>query len=423
MNTLNVWILQTGEPLHIDKGNPRPMRAMNLADSLVKAGHKVVLWSAAFNHQEKQQRRCVKQDIKISSHLEIRLIQSPGYKRNIGVGRILDHVIMAVNLMNRLNSEKVPPDVAFIGYPPIEVAAVMIHWLAKRSSPCILDIKDQWPILFINEFPTILQPLVKILLSPYYYVAKRTMREATGLSSMAESFLLWAISFSGRLPNKMDRVAALTTPQGLVSIKDLESARRWWDEQGIRSMLEPRICFIGSHSPAFDINPIYEAAQYFISKGISCEFVICGGGRSSDEWRNMMNGLPNVIFVGWIDRAQIESLAERSTAAIAPYHNFENFIKNIPNKIIDALSLGLPILSPLQGEVAHLINKYNIGLRYGTDSGKSLFQCIELLISDASLRNNFSANALKLYREEFSYDKVYNGLVKHIEVLSQNKQK
>ena len=83
----------------------------------------------------------------------------------------------------------------------------------------------------------------------------------------------------------------------------------------------------------------------------------------------------------------------------------------------------MPILSPLQGEVAHLINKYNIGLRYGTDSGKSLFQCIELLISDASLRNNFSANALKLYREEFSYDKVYNGLVKHIEVLSQNKQK
>ena len=27
-----VWIFQTGEPLHIDSENPRPMRAMNLSD-------------------------------------------------------------------------------------------------------------------------------------------------------------------------------------------------------------------------------------------------------------------------------------------------------------------------------------------------------------------------------------------------------
>ena len=48
-----VWILQTGEPLHIDGGAPRPMRAMNLSNKLVKAGHTVVLWSSAFDHQKK----------------------------------------------------------------------------------------------------------------------------------------------------------------------------------------------------------------------------------------------------------------------------------------------------------------------------------------------------------------------------------
>jgi hypothetical protein len=41
---LTVWLLQTGEPLHCDAGQPRPMRAMNLANALVDAGHKVVLW-------------------------------------------------------------------------------------------------------------------------------------------------------------------------------------------------------------------------------------------------------------------------------------------------------------------------------------------------------------------------------------------
>jgi len=42
-NDMNVWILQTGEPLHIDAGHPRPMRAMNLANALVKAGHIVLM--------------------------------------------------------------------------------------------------------------------------------------------------------------------------------------------------------------------------------------------------------------------------------------------------------------------------------------------------------------------------------------------
>ena len=53
---LTVWIFQTGEPLHIDRDDPRPMRAMNLSDFLVNSGHKVVLWSSDFYHQKKEHR-------------------------------------------------------------------------------------------------------------------------------------------------------------------------------------------------------------------------------------------------------------------------------------------------------------------------------------------------------------------------------
>ena len=53
---LLIWILQTGEPLPSDDGSHRPMRAINLANALTSAGHNVVLWSAAFNHQTKAHR-------------------------------------------------------------------------------------------------------------------------------------------------------------------------------------------------------------------------------------------------------------------------------------------------------------------------------------------------------------------------------
>ena len=42
---MRIWIIQTGEPLHIDHGDPKPMRGMNLANKLSEKGHEVTLWS------------------------------------------------------------------------------------------------------------------------------------------------------------------------------------------------------------------------------------------------------------------------------------------------------------------------------------------------------------------------------------------
>ena len=136
--------------------------------------------------------------------------------------------------------------------------------------------------------------------------------------------------------------------------------------------------------------------------------------------RNMMSGLSNVYFPGWVERAQIKALAERSCASLAPYKNTPDFAMSVPNKVIDALSLGLPLLSPLQGEVANLIGKNAVGLRYGTDSGQSLVQCIKALIDNPTLQQQLSRNALNLYEEKFSFEQVYGALVKRLEVISLN---
>ena len=124
-----VWILQTGEPLHSDNDNSRPMRVINLSNTLVKKGHNVVIWSSSFYHQKKIQRAKSYKKIFINKKLEIRLIPSPGYKKNIGLQRLFDHFKLAYNLKKKLDVEKKLPDVAFVGYPPIETAFIMTSWL------------------------------------------------------------------------------------------------------------------------------------------------------------------------------------------------------------------------------------------------------------------------------------------------------
>jgi len=414
-----IWILQTGEPLHIDAGNPRPMRAMNLSNALVQAGHNVVLWSSAFYHQEKRHRSIKEERIRVSDKLEIHLIPSRGYRRNIGVERLLDHAQLAFNLKKMLYRESHLPDVAFIGYPPIETAAVLVRWLARSGVPTLIDVKDQWPEIFLNVVPEYFKPLARLLFSPLFYFARRAIRESTGISVMADGFLDWTLEFIQRERTEMDGVFPLTSPCDQVSSQQLEDARKWWDAQGIIHNGRQRLCFVGSHSPAFDFRPVQEAARIAANSEMSpCEFVICGDGSTSSDLRAMMSNLPNVLFPGWIDRPKIEALAERCQGALAPYLNNDSFQRSIPNKVIDALSLGLPILTPLQGEVASLIDEYGIGIRYGTDTGRSLYESIQLLTKDPVLQKSMSQKACALYREKFSFETVYGRLVKHLEKMA-----
>lgn len=420
MKQLTVWLVQTGEPLHTDPGDPRPMRAMNLANALASAGHRVVLWSSAFYHQEKRHRSRSAERISISPQLEIRLVPSPGYQRNIGPGRLWDHAVLARNLSRLLKNETSVPDVAFIGYPPIETAAVMTRWLSARGVPCMLDVKDQWPTIFLNALPRPLRALGRIALAPYFYFAQRAMRDATAMSAMAKGFLQWAVDFAGRPENEFDSVVPLTAPTGQVSAAELEVARQWWDGRGILADSRPRVCFVGSHSAGFDFTSVIEAARSMAGQKNACEFVICGDGANSEEWRRRAEGLNNVYFAGWVDRAQIEALAERSLAALAPYNNSEDFVMSLPNKVIDSLSLGLPVLSPLRGEVMRLISDSGIGMSYGGETGRTLEQCIVDLTNKPGLRDELSGNALRLYQERFSFETVYGSLVSHLEMLALN---
>ncbi len=354
----------------------------------------------------------------VSPGLEIRLISSPGYRRNIGPGRLWDHAVLACNLAKELSTESTGPDVGFIGYPPIETAVVMTCWLATRKIPCMVDVKDQWPTIFIDALPSPLKLLGRIALTPYFYFGRRAMREATALSAMADSFLHWSANFAGRSVSQLDKVVPLTAPTGQVSKAELEEAGCWWDQQGIKADGTQRIIFVGSHSPAFDIDPVCEAVITMARSGSGCQFVFCGDGSNSSEWRAKMVGLANVHFPGWIERDKIEALAIRSSAALVPYHNSEDFMMSIPNKVIDSLALGLPVLSSLRGEVASLISDSGIGMSYGPSAGKTLSQCIEELATTPGLRDRLSVNALQLFQKQFSFETVYTGLVKHLEMLA-----
>lgn len=411
-----VWMLQTGEPLPFQGESSRPMRAISLAQKLVDSGHDVTLWSADFDHYRHSHRFNRNTKIKVSDQLEVRLIKSRGYNRNLGPGRLVDHAQLALQLSRLLRHED-PPDVAFVGFPPIEAAFVMTRWLRSAGVPMLVDVKDAWPEIFQRAFPERAAPIGKVALSGYSFLARQCFRDATGLTSITEEFLEWALDTCARPRREADGVFPLTAARPTFSDTEMAIAQDWWDSRGVLDDGTFRICFVGSLPSSYDFGPVAQAASL-----TGVQFVICGDGSQADNVRELMSPHPNVTMPGWVTSAQAEALARRSTVSLAPIAPHPDFMMSLPNKYFDSISKGLPVIAGITGALGRELASRGVGMSYGLDAGISLRECLAQLQSRSDLVEEMSRNATQLYDREYRHDLVYQRMADHLVGLASDSE-
>lgn len=398
-----LWVFQTGEPLPIDEGGTRAMRAMSLTDALLEMGHRVILWSADFNHSQHQHRFDTRTRIRVSDRLEVRLLASPGYEDNLGLGRVWDHFQLAMDLRRVLKHER-PPDAAFVGFPPIEPASYMAEWLSRRDVPFMVDVKDAWPDIFARALPERVRLLGQGALAPHYWMTRRCLRQATALCSISDDFLSWSARRAGRCQSPQDVVAPLTAPPP-AGVEISREDHDYWDGHGVLDDGSFRVSFVGTLHSSYDWAPVAEAAR---RTGI--QVVIGGDGSQGAHVRSLMGGMDNVVMPGWLTAGQAAALALRSSLALAPIAPHPDYVMSVPNKFYDAWAKGLPMVTGLPGTAARVIRTNGVGVVYGEDSGESLGDALLRLRSDPSGVREMSRRARALYEGEFNHAQVYRSL-------------
>ena len=401
---MNIWIIQTGEPMFTDGPNVRPMRAMNLASKAVEAGHEVTVITANFDHFTKVKRFQSDNVVNIEKSLSVFFIDSPGYKRNISPQRFIDHLILGYRMSKFCN--KLPmPDSVFIGYPPIETSWFMSKFLKKRNIPYILDVKDAWPTNIVEAFPKKLRPLAQFFLFPYFLMFQFSARNAFKLCSISESFLHWSQNIGKRENIAQDFIAPLTSREIQIQPNDLLIAEEWFSERVKLEKDKKTIYFIGSLSRSFDFDPVMKLA-----KENKINLIIGGDGEQYEYLHNQTAGLKNVFLLGWVNYAQGQVISMNSDLALAPLKPLPDFEMSVPNKYYDYMRQGKPILSSLSGDSKKLIEDNEIGFYYS--SYEDLRHIIENI--NSKTQNIYEENAKEIYEQKFSYEIVYSNLLKNL---------
>ena len=415
---MNIWLLQTGEPLPVRIG-VRKMRTALLSDKLLNRGHKVLWWASAFEHQQKIMVSKKDRNFDISEGYTIRVLRGCRYRKNVSLARYIDHLIVAFKF--RVQSKKYPkPDVIVASMPDHLLAYEAARYARKNRIPFIVDIRDLWPDIFLDRFRNMgLYGVGKIALILDFARLTFLLKNADSLVAVSKGYLKWGLDKIGRPESPFDKVFYLGYKNS--------NARNLINEDaslGVPGWLKGRedqkvFVFIGTFGVSYELELILEAAKCFSRSGRTdiC-FILAGTGENFDLINKKAAGLQNVVLPGWIGEKEINTLLKTACVGLVPCRSVEN---TMPNKPFEYLSAGLPLINSLEGEMAELIDRYGFGLNYLPGDLDGLCQCVKRLAADAKLHDEMSKNASKFFKEHGDADKIYGEYARHIECLVEYK--
>lgn len=296
--------------------------------------------------------------------------------------------------------------------PTIELSRAAVEYAVSRNIPVALDIRDLWPDIFVGHAPFWARGLVRLLLQPLFRDLRWACSNATAITGITSPIVDWGLGYAGRPRTDLDR----DFPFGYVERKptsdEIERGSTYWKERGIG--VDPHefvVCFFGTIGRQFDLDTVIEAARRLAGGSRPFRFVLCGTGDRLSHYQSMAEGLSNVVFPGWVGSSEIWTLMRLSKLGLAPYHNTKDFRSSLPNKSIEYLSAGLPLVSCLRGVLHELLENNNCGVAYTEGNAESLVCILEQLFDNHHLLEVKAQSALKLYKEKFTADRVYTDMM------------
>lgn len=414
---MNIWLVMSGEPL--EQFGERPHRIGLLSKILTNHGHSVTWWSTTYDHQYKK--NLYDNDTETINEYGVKMVflhSDKEYKKNISYRRILNHQEVAFKFAKILQ-KKEKPDIIFCAFPTIDLAYEAVKYGQEYNVPVVVDVRDLWPDIFFNPFPKILHPFIKIFLQRYIKQTKFIFKNCDAITAVSDKYLNYGLNYGRRVKTEFDRVFPLAYNPLSISEKQYLVCENKFKALGVDKN-KKIIWFVGTFGKTYDLSTPIKVAKELRDRN-DIQFVFTGDGENAKEWKNLANGVKNIVFTGWVNQTDLAYLSEISDIGLMAYR--KGAPQGLPNKIFEYLASSLPILSSLKGETEILLSSEKVGFTYEADNVESLQQELGKLIDCDETYRTMSKRCKKLFDKQYSADEVYSNLINYFELIIQKKGK
>ena len=392
---MTVWICNPFDILPGEGG--RQMRYALLAEALVRAGHRVVFWSSDFHHLLKSKR--VVSSVYCHNEIDVRLISTLPYYRNVGIRRLRSHRWFAQEWREQavafVEQTKQRPDVIICSTPPLSLFPVGEYLAKQFEAKVFLDIQDIWPETFYRVLPRYCRWLGRLLFRPLHRQAQWAYARASGISSVSEAY------------NSIVKRNDLTVfPLGM----KLPEALRVEVAAGVL-----RLCYVGNLGSGYCLEAVMSGMEQLIKDKLNVCLTIVGDGPKRGLIEKYTARYSQIKYEGFVDSDRLDGVLRNSDVGVVPMKGSSGV--SIPNKMVDYAGYGLAILNGLEGVAEQTLSAYGAGVQYQVEDSRSFATAVGKMLDDSAEILRMRRNARRLAEENFDAGNIYPAFAHWIEEL------
>lgn len=401
---MKVIFIRHSEPLPIDSAEERMLRTGQMVEYFDKNNIEVLWLTSSFNHFKKRQR--VPGDYSIFTLSRLKVIQTPGYKNNISIGRLWDHWIFGIKSAKFLINNN-DYDCVISSFPTVTSTFFASLICKIKRKKLIIDYRDKWPEIFYMNYKGTKKFAIKSICMCIDQFCRMAFK-------CSDNILCPTKSYRNYISNRysLKETKFVVSPLGYKKESYDDTGRLLKLYSINNANWEAIFVFAGTLGYMFDFAPIFElATKESENKDL---YVFCGEGERYLELKQRYESYPNILFTGWLNKKELDFVFNEATVALAPYLNISNFIGHVPNKIMEYMSYGLPVITCLNGESRDIIEQLG-GYFYEQGSVESLYEVVNRMSNKSDEeRALIKKKSLELFYKKYSSDVVYSSIINMI---------
>jgi glycosyltransferase involved in cell wall biosynthesis len=406
-------MIKEGEPLPLPGWNGRLTRCGILSQMLADRSHEVIWWTSAFSHQLKKKLRQAESVEKVQENYSIHILNVDiVYRKNVSLRRIKYHKQLGDEFAAATKTEP-KPDAIYCSLPTVDFAYEAVRYAKTNHIPVVVDVRDLWPDIFYRVVPAVTRPVARWALRRLEREVMYSLKNADVVTAVTPFALEWADA-KGERQSDRDSVFFLGYEPKSYSADEVEAALEYWQELGINQE-KFVICYFGNIAKTqVDFDAVLSAAE-MLENHPNIVFVICGTGEYMPVLSKRSEERKNIVLPGYINQVNIQSLMSISAIGLLPYFNTWDFREAIPNKAIEYLAGGIPVLSELDGVFTGILLENECGTHFS--NADELAEGVLMYYQDREMLKSAKDKAVNLFKKMFSADVVYGKFCDMIESL------
>ena len=320
------------------------------------------------------------------------------------IGRLLNYFsfpVFSLLAVRRLG----PTDIIYVQSPPLFTGLAALWFSRLKRAPFIFNVSDIWPQSAVEL--GVLKNRLAIRLAEWleHHIYRRATRITVPTPGILERLAARGVP--------RDKIFLLTNGVDTAAYNVTSPDRELAQRLGLDG--HKVFMYAGLHGLAQGLDVILEAAK--LTRNPDVLYVLVGDGADKPALvaKAQAEGISNVRFLPIQPTSTLPALLNLVYATVIPLRRLDLFKAALPSKLFDSMAAGRPIVAPLWGEAAALVEAAACGLVVEPEDARAVQEAVEKLAADPELAQRLGEQGRRYVVEHFNRDDIAKRLVKLLE--------